>query len=213
MRFFSKHLRATVRKLPLCFFSPNFLFLFPWKIQTQIQSNNCFKEYEIFAEFLEILRCRRENKRFSEELVCWNYSEFFRVVFSLDFVVFFVFEKYKFQFTQKILQLFGIFLLFLKIIYSKSQDLLKVHEILWDFLQALRNNWKNERLLKNTPVLQLFEIFLRLFVSNSLVLIFVKNKNSNSLKKILESTCKFFRIFTGFETDKKMRDFSEKLMC
>ena len=155
-------------------FSPNIVFLFSWKIQTQIQSNNCFKAPEIFTEFLEILRCRRENKRFSETLMCWNYSEFFRVVCSLDLLVFFL-KNINSNSHKKFYSYSEFFcgIVFLKNTYSRSQNLLKVHEILWEFLQVLRLKWKNERLLNNNSVLQLFGIFLRLFCFEFLSIYFL----------------------------------------
>ena len=155
-------------------FSPNFLFLFSWKIQTQIQSKNCFRAPEMFTEFLEILRSRRGNKRFAKTLMCWNYSEFFRVVFSLDFLVFFLknlnFNSHK-KFNSDSKFFCGFF--FLKNTYSRSQNLLKVREMLWEFLRVVRHKWKNERLLKNTSVLQLFGIFLRLFCFEFLSIYFL----------------------------------------
>ena len=170
---FSKHLRATVRKFSLCFF-PNFLFIFSWKIQTQIQSNNFFKAPAIFTEFLEILRCRRENKQFSETLMCCSYSEFFRVVFSLDFLVFFL-KNINSNSHNKFYSYSEFFcgFVFLKNTYSRTQNLLNVYEILWKFLQVLKHKWKNERLLKNTSVLQLFGIFLRLFCFEFLSIYFL----------------------------------------
>ena len=173
MRFFQNTYVLQCRNF-LYVFSPNFFFLFSWKIQTQIQLNNCFKAPEIFTEFLEILRCRRENKRFSETLMCWNYSEFFRVVFSLDFLVFFV-KNINSNSHKKFYSYSELFcgFVFLKNTYSRSQNLRKVHEFLWEFLQVLRHKWKNERLLKNTSLLQLFRIFLRLLCFEFLSIYFL----------------------------------------
>ena len=148
MRFFQNTYVLQFGNL-LYIFSPNFLFLFSWKIQTQIQSNNCFKAPEIFTEFLEILRCIRENKRFSETLMCWNYSEFFRVVFSLDFWVLFL-KNINSNSHKKFYSHSEFFcgFVFLKNTYSISRNLLKVHEILWEFLQVLRHKWKKREIIE-----------------------------------------------------------------
>ena len=63
--------------------------------------------------------------------MCWSYSEFLRVVFSLDFFVFFS-KNINSNSHKKFYSYSGFFcgIVFLKNTYSRSQNLLKVHEIL-----------------------------------------------------------------------------------